>query len=104
MPGYRVLEKPVDEVHVVPMELDPAGDLVPRKRSAVHDELQTKILHRRARSAWACRRRADVAKPAMEDAICLAEPVGHADVGPICRAAESVTLDLIDGQLSAEAP
>src|SRR5713101_433866 len=69
----------------------------------MNDELEPEVLHGRAGSTGAGRRRADVAKAAVEDAIGLAEPIGDADVGTLGRATERVALDLIDGQLPAEA-
>ena len=39
----------------------------------------------------------------MKDAVRLAEPVDDADIRALGRAAERITLDLIDGELAAEA-
>src|SRR5205814_7784051 len=66
-------------------------------------ELETQVLHRRAGSTRTGGRGADVTKAAVKDAVGLAEPVGDADIGALGRAAERVTLDLIDGELAAEA-
>ena len=103
MARHGVLQEPVDEVDVVAVKLHAAGDLVPRERPAVNDELQSKVLHRRARATRARRRRADVAKAALEDAVRLPEPVDHTNVGSVSRAAEGVAFDLIDRQLAAKA-
>ena len=103
VPGHGVLEEPVHEVHVVAVKLHPACDLVAREAPAMDHELETELLHGRARAARTGRRRADVAKPAVEYAERLTKPVRHARVGTVGGAAERVAFDLVDGQLAAEA-
>src|SRR5207253_2830086 len=100
---HGVLQEPVDKIDVVAVKLHTAGDLVARERSAMNDELQSEVLDGRAGATGTGRRRADVAKAALEDAVRLPEPVDHTNIGSVSRAAEGVAFDLIDRQLPAEA-
>src|SRR5881296_56308 len=96
-----VLEQPVHQVHVVAVELHTARDLVAGEAPAMDDELQPEALHCGARATGAARCCEDVAKPAVEEAKSLAEPVGDLDIAPLSRAAERVPFDLLDRQLPA---
>src|SRR5438128_1460875 len=100
---HRVLQEPVDKVDVVAVKLHAAGDLVARERSAMNDELQSEVLDGRAGATGTGRRRADVAKAALEDAVRLPEPVDHTNVGSVSRAADGVAFDLTDRRLPAKA-
>ena len=40
----------------------------------------------------------------MEDPVRFAQPIRDADIGSVGRAAEGISLDLLDGELAAEAP
>ena len=104
MPGHRVLEETVDQVHIVAVKLRPPRDLVARERSTVNDELETEVLHGRAGAAGASRGGAYVAQPAVKQAEGLAQPVGDANIGAQGGAAERIPFDLIDRELAAEAP
>src|SRR5258708_38805911 len=67
------------------------------------DELQAEVADHLAGVARARRRGAHGAQPAVEWPDRLAEPVGDLDVGALGRARERVALDLVDGELAAEA-